>query len=133
MLDQVIEFDFGANITFKSGLSLWQVMAGHEIGAIAGSSENGNTFEIYFETDDITESVKRIKSGGAKLLHDLKTEPWGQQTVRFFDPDHHLIEVGETMDTFVTRIYKETGSIDMTAARTGVDQATIKKIIQSPA
>lgn len=32
-----------------------------------------------------------------KLLHDLHDEPWGQRTIRFFDPDDHLIEAGESL------------------------------------
>jgi hypothetical protein len=130
LLNQEIEFDFGANIIYKSRLSLWQLSAGHEISAIAGSSADGSTFELYFETENIAESAERIKSAGIKLLHDLKTEPWGQQTIRFFDPDDHLIEVGEAMNTFIQRIYKETGTIAKTSYRTGVDQKIIKNIIK---
>jgi predicted enzyme related to lactoylglutathione lyase len=131
ILNQEIEFDFGTNIIFKSKLSLWQVKAGHEISAITGSSSEGNTFELYFETEDIEESAERIISTGAKLLHDLKTESWGQRTIRFFDPDNHLVEIGETLRTFIMRIYKETGSVAETASKTGVDLETIKTVIQS--
>ncbi len=129
-LNQEIEFDFETNIIFKSKLTLWQITPGHEISTIANSSKNGNTFELCFETESIAENVERIKSTGVKLLHDLKTEPWGQLTIRFFDPDDHLIEIGETLNTFIKRIYKETGSISETAVRTGVDQKTIMAIVQ---
>ncbi len=133
VLDQEKEFDFGTNILFKSGLSLWQIKAGHEIESIAGSSTDKNTFELYFETEDIAGSVRKIQSAGVEMLHGLKTESWGQQTIRFFDPDHHLIEVGESLSTFVIRIFRETGSIDATAGITGVDKDTIQRIVSSPA
>ena len=59
----------------------------------------------------------------------VKTEPWGQITIRFYDPDGHLIEIGETMEVFILRIYKETDSIQTTSQRTGVSMPTIMDII----
>lgn len=128
-LNQEIEHDFGINISFKSRLSLWQIRENHEIATIAGNNEQGNTHEIYFETDDITESFEKIKSTESKFLHTIKTEPWGQMTFRFFDPDKHLIEIGEAFNTFITRIYKETESVEETSKRTGVPEETIQGIV----
>jgi catechol 2,3-dioxygenase-like lactoylglutathione lyase family enzyme len=129
MLNQEIEHDFGSNIVFKSKLSLWQPGKKHEISSIMGSDENGNTFELYFETENINEFTDRIKLNEIKLLHDLKTEPWGQMTIRFFDPDNHLIEVGESMHIFVSRIYKETGSVETTSERTGIPADQVLSLI----
>jgi catechol 2,3-dioxygenase-like lactoylglutathione lyase family enzyme len=128
-LDQEIEFDFGNNILFKSRLSLWQISPQHEIGQITATADQGNAFELCFETADIAGSAEKIKSAGVRLLHDVKTEPWGQQTIRFFDPDNHLIEIGETMQTFICRIYKETGSVEKTAKQTGVSADLINTYI----
>ena len=89
ILSQEIEHDFNTNIIFKSRLSLWQIDDRHEIAAISGNPEKGRTFELYFETDNIIESAELIKASGARLLHDIKTEPWGQMTIRFYDLDGH--------------------------------------------
>ena len=129
ILEQEIEFDFGANIIFCSKLSLWQISKQHEIARIVGDPGKGRTFELYFETDSIEESIERIKASDVQLLHDKKTEPWGQITIRFYDPDGHLIEIGETMEVFILRIYKETDSIQTTSQRTGVSMPTIMDII----
>ena len=50
-----------------------------------------------------------------KFLHEINTEVWGQRNIRFYDPDGHLIEVGEAMHIFVARIYEEEGK-DIEAA-----------------
>lgn len=129
ILEEEIEHDFGNNIMFKSQLSLWKVMPDHEIAGIENKSKKGNTFELYFETKDIHKSTERIKANKVRLLHDIKTEPWGQKTIRFYDPDDHLLEIGESFSTFITRIYNETGSITETASTTGVHEDIIGKII----
>ncbi|MBN1952227.1 MAG: VOC family protein [Bacteroidales bacterium] len=128
-LAQVIEHDFGANILFKSHLSLWKISPQHEIARVAGSTKKGNTLELCFETENIGESLQLIKASGAEFLHEVKTEPWGQQTFRFFDPDGHLIEIGESLATFIHRIFEETGSVRETAERTGVPEGTVRQFI----
>lgn len=130
LLEQEIEHDFGKNIIFKSKVTLWEIDPNSEIASVKGDSSNGNAFELYFETSDIEGVLAKLKSHGLNLLHDLKTEPWGQMTFRFFDPDNHLVEVGESMQTFVTRIYKETGSIKTVTEKTGVTEELVKQIIE---
>lgn len=129
ILNEEIEHDFGNNIVFKSHLSLWKIDPGHDIAKTAGGPEQGNTFELYFETEDILKSASKIKANQVRLLHEIKTEAWGQMTIRFFDPDNHLIEVGESLNRFITRIFKETGSIEKTATKTGVHLDLIRKIV----
>jgi hypothetical protein len=31
-----------------------------------------------------------------EYVHPLREQPWRQRVVRFYDPDHHIIEVGES-------------------------------------
>jgi catechol 2,3-dioxygenase-like lactoylglutathione lyase family enzyme len=129
LLDQEIEFDFDMNILFKSKLSLWQIIPEHEIYPLADRHKESNAFEIYFETDNIDEFAQKIKEANVRLLHNVKTEPWGQRTIRFFDPDDHLIETGEAMPVFVGRIYHETGSLEKTSAITGVSAEKITLLL----
>lgn len=129
LLEQVIEHDFGANIIFQSGVSLWQISDEHEIKKIAGHSKEGNRFELYFETEDIQKVVDELDKKKVELLHPIKTESWGQKCIRFFDPDHHLIEIGESTKTFVVRIYKETGTIKATAKLTGINEVDIENMV----
>lgn len=129
ILEQELAHDFGKNILFTSRLSLWQILQDHEIEQVAVSPSSGNSMELYFETRDIQKSYKRIVHYGCRMLHGVKTESWGQQTFRFFDPDDHLIEIGESMESFISRIYRETSSIKETAARTGISESAIREII----
>jgi len=128
-LDQKLEHDFGNNIGFISKLALWKIRENHEIADTAGDNHQGNTLELYFETEDIIDSFRKIEQSGSEFLHPIKTEPWGQKTFRFFDPDRHLLEVGESLKTFIKRIYTKTGSIKETSEHTGVPESTIRDLI----
>jgi hypothetical protein len=35
----------------------------------------------------------------------LTEESWGQRTIRFFDPENNLIEVGESLEALVKRLH----------------------------
>jgi catechol 2,3-dioxygenase-like lactoylglutathione lyase family enzyme len=53
--------------------------------------------EIYLETDDINESYEKIKNSGARIIHGIEKQEWGQKVFRFFDPDNHIVEIGEAL------------------------------------
>lgn len=49
---------------------------------------------FYFESDDLDGDYARI-SAAHPLIHELRTEPWGGRIFRLYDPDNHVVEVGE--------------------------------------
>lgn len=51
--------------------------------------------EIYFETDSIEESYNKIIVNKIKVIHPIEKQAWGQKVFRFYDPDNHLVEIGE--------------------------------------
>ena len=97
-LKQQIDLDFGKNIILKGGITLWEINEKHIIPSLLGTNTISNTdvnrFEMYFETENLDEVYKALKEKNTKFLHEIHEEPWGQYTIRFFDPDNHLIEVG---------------------------------------
>lgn len=55
-----------------------------------------------------------------EYIHPLIEHSWGQRVVRFYDPDKHIIEVGENMMMVVQRFIDAGLSIEETAARMDV-------------
>jgi catechol 2,3-dioxygenase-like lactoylglutathione lyase family enzyme len=49
---------------------------------------------LYFETDDL-EAAHEWIAARAVMLHPIVNENWGARVFRFFDPDGHIIEMGE--------------------------------------
>jgi catechol 2,3-dioxygenase-like lactoylglutathione lyase family enzyme len=52
---------------------------------------------IYFETDDVDKSYADISKHNIKVIHGIEEQAWGQRVFRFYDPDQHIIEIGEAM------------------------------------
>jgi hypothetical protein len=53
-------------------------------------------------------------------LHKETEELWGQQTIRFYDPENNLVEIGETIPCFVKRFKSQGMSIEEVSKRTSV-------------
>lgn len=100
--------DLGANAVLTGGLALqseesWKDFISKEL------SFGGNDSEIYFEEDNFDDFAERLeKVSGIEYVHSVKEHKWGQRVVRFYDPDKHIIEVGENMK-FVCKRFADTG------------------------
>ncbi|MDR0894718.1 MAG: VOC family protein [Prevotellaceae bacterium] len=136
VLGMTVTADFGGlNYTFKEGFSVWQIMDGHIIPTTLGrenieNAASASRFELCFETHELEGIYQTLKENNVKFLHEINTEFWGQRTIRFYDPDGHLIEVGEAMPAFLQRIFDEEGqNIETTSQRTFVPVEGIKQIL----
>jgi len=48
---------------------------------------------IEFEVVDVAAAAEELRSKGYRLLHDARTEPWGQTTARLLTPEGLLVAV----------------------------------------
>jgi catechol 2,3-dioxygenase-like lactoylglutathione lyase family enzyme len=133
VLGFAIESDFGINVALQGGTALWQLDPNHiipqHLGADAIGNQRVNRFELYFESEDIEGVCARVRASGAEFLHMLHEEPYGQRTVRFFDPDHHLVEVGEPMAAVVRRLHGGNMAPEQIARKTGMPLAQVSEIL----
>lgn len=92
--------DFGANVTLDGGLSLqtldtWASFLGKLPGDI---HFGGDDAELYMEAEDFDAFLKALQGfPEAEQVHPPLEHRWGQRVVRLYDPDRHIIEVGESM------------------------------------
>ena len=100
--------DFGANKTLTGGLALQTAETYRELTGINDISFGGGNFEIYFEENNFDDFIDRLKEYSVEYVHPVMEHSWGQRVVRFYDPDKHIIEVGENMKT-VCRRFLESG------------------------
>ncbi len=134
ILDQKITMDFGKNVIFQGGLSIWEEE--YALNTIYSSNAANikvgkNSSEIYFETTDIDDFYKKIKKEGIEIIHDILEHPWGQRGFRFFDPDEHIIEISEPMSTVALRYYDKGINIKAISEKTQIPINMIKKIIET--
>ena len=94
-------------------------------------SFGGNNFEIYFEEDIFDEFANKLKECDVEYVHPIVEHSWGQRVVRFYDPDKHIIEVGENMKMVVRRFIHSGMSMEETSRRMDVSVSDLEKLLQS--
>jgi catechol 2,3-dioxygenase-like lactoylglutathione lyase family enzyme len=133
VLGLAVDLDFGKNVIFKGGFAIWEIRSDHIICAHQGlekvSDTSVNRFELFFETESLSLVLSVLKSKNVRFLHETHEESWGQQTIRFFDPDNHLIEIGESMKQFVCRFHDQGFSKEEIHKRTGVPVEEVNRLI----
>ena len=90
------------------------ILSGSSSGAITAMQTE------YFEEEDFDAFLTRLQTFEITYLHPVKEHSWGQRVVRFYDPDGHIIEVGETMKTVCRRFLDAGMTPEQTAERMDV-------------
>ena len=95
-LDMLLDND--GNMILSEGLvlqdeAIWKEFIGKEV------VRRSNACELYFEEPDMEAFVEKLEKlyPDTVYVNKLMTHSWGQQVVRFYDPDGNLIEVGTPM------------------------------------
>ncbi|MDD6573226.1 MAG: VOC family protein [Thermoflexaceae bacterium] len=91
--------DFGRNVILSEGLvlqeqNLWEEFTGKQV------IFHNNATELYFEDNDLEVFAKKLENSGYNIqyVNKLMEHDWGQRVIRIYDPDGHIIEIGEPMD-----------------------------------
>ena len=112
--------DFGANKTLTGGLALQTLETYSEFIGTDDISFGGNNFEIQFEEDNFDEFANKLKEYEIDYVHPIVEHSWGQRVVRFYDPDKHIIEVGENMKVVCKRFLDSGMTPEQVAERMNV-------------
>jgi len=112
--------DFGANKTLTGGLVLqtlenWQEFIGTDNVAFGNRS-----CEIYFEEDNFDQFAEKLKTCDVEYVHPVKEHAWGQRVVRIYDPDKHIIEIGENLKAVCRRFLDSGMTPEQVAVRMDV-------------
>jgi len=135
LLGQKVMFDFGENVTFAGGFAIHDA---NHISQLLFSRPSPNrkqpgeeNFELYFETDDLDAVLNRLSDAGVEFVHPLREQPWGQRVFRLYDPDKHIVEIGEPMSTVVRRFLRQGMSEEETAQRSSMPLEVVQQIAKS--
>ena len=117
VLGMKVVADFGANITLDGGLVLQTLDTWKTFIRTDNVVLPNNAGELYFEEEDMDTFCEHLKQFDICYVHPLFEHRWGQRVVRFYDPDRHIIEVGEKRDAVILRFIEQGLSADETAVR----------------
>lgn len=115
-----VVMDFGANKTLTGGIALQTSDTYREFIGTDAVSFGGNCFELYFEEDAFDAFLQKLEACGVEYVHPVVEHPWGQRAVRFYDPDRHIIEVGENLKSVCRRFLDSGMTPQQTAERMDV-------------
>ncbi|MCI7334020.1 MAG: VOC family protein [Oscillospiraceae bacterium] len=120
ILGMSVILDFGANKTLTGGLALQTAETYRDFIDGRALCFGGNDFELYFEEDDFDSFIQRLKIFKIEFVHPVKEHSWGQRVVRFYDPDKHIVEVGENLKSVCRRFLESGMTPEQTAERMDV-------------
>ena len=99
--------DFGRNVILTEGLvlqekELWEEFLERKV--VPG----GNAMELYLEDNNLEAFAEKLEASPYEIqyINRLTEHEWGQRVIRFYDPDMHVIEVGESF-AYVERKKKD--------------------------
>ena len=125
-LGQKITMDMERNVAFEGGFAIQSDY--EELMGITPSSvtQRSNSFELYFEEDDLDSVIRRLEEyGGVEFFQKKIERPWAQLGTSFYDPDGHLIEVGETLPCLVRRLAASGMDADAVSERTSLPKPMV--------
>jgi len=127
--DRVV-MDFGANIQFEGGFALQEMKSWKSMIHTETVSRKNNAVELYFEEDDFDGFVGYLKEfPEIQYVHGVEEMPWGQRIIRFYDPDFHIIEVGESMDAVIKKMLKSGMTVEQVSEKSQYPIEYVKRFV----
>lgn len=127
ILEQKVTLDLGEHVSFENGFGLqtnYKAIVGYELPI----NQQSNSFQLYFEVDNIKQWENKIKSvENIEFLHSIQEYSWGQRSFRFYDFDKNIIEVSECMESVIKRLLKLGLSAEEVSKHTMYPAEFIKK------
>ena len=111
----VVTAHFEGNVILSQGIvlqdkNIWNTLTNHEM--VKGDAD----MELYFEEENMDSFLDKLY--GVTFLNTVYENVYGQKIVRLYDPDGHLIEVCESINSAVKRLYSSGLTIEEIAYKT---------------
>ena len=123
--------DYGINVSFTCGLSLqqefdWLVQLPKE-----QIVQRPNNVELCFEETDFDAFLEKLQAyPDLTVPGGVREHSWGQRVIRFYDPDGHIIEVGENIKSVCRRFLDSGLSMEETAVRMDVPEKFVRNCMR---
>ena len=136
LLGQKVTFDFGVNVSFEGGFAIhlkshFQSLLGD--AAHYPVTSKANNGDLVFEVDEIEPLYQRLEQAEVEFIHAIQEQPWGQRVMRLYDPDGHMIEIGETMEEVVRRLHSQGLSVESIREKTAMPGEFVAHVIREHA
>ena len=88
--------------------------------------------EIVFEEQDFDGFLRRLEEyPDMEYLGEVIEHSWGQRVIRFYDPDGHIIEVGEDMKMVIKRFLASGMTMEEISVKMDASVEDLTKLLDS--
>ena len=124
-----VAMSFGENVQFEGGFALQEMKKWKTMLHTQQVRRKNNAVELYFEDEDFDGFMDSLKDfPEIEYIHGVEEMPWGQRIIRFYDPDFHIIEVGEAMDAVIRKMLKSGMTIEQVSEKSQYPIEYIKRL-----
>ena len=94
--------------------------------------KKSNNAEIVFEEQDFDGFLRRLEEyPDMEYLGEVIEHSWGQRVIRFYDPDGHIIEVGEDMKMVIKRFLASDMTMEEISVKMDASVEDLTKLLDS--
>lgn len=124
--------DFGENATLTGGLALQTESSWSTFTDFTSDffSYHGNDAEMYFEEEDFDGFLEKIAALEVERVGEDLEMPWGQKVIRLYDPDKHIVEIGEDMKVMMKRLRATGLSIQQLSEKTFMSPKMVERMLK---
>ena len=94
--------------------------------------KKSNNAEIVFEEQDFDGFLNKLKAySNIEYLGEVIEHSWGQRVIRFYDPDGHVIEVGEDMKMVIQRFLNAGMTMEEVSVKMDASVEDLEKLLDA--
>ena len=124
--------DYGKNIAFTCGLALQQDFDWLVNLTKDKIIKKSNNAEIGCEEQDFDGFLNKLKAySNIEYLGEVIEHSWGQRVIRFYDPDGHVIEVGEDMKMVIQRFLNAGMTMEEVSVKMDASLEDLEKLLDA--
>ncbi|MGA2127155.1 MAG: VOC family protein [Xanthobacteraceae bacterium] len=97
--------DFAELVTRSCTLAIGSTRTMDLFGAGAARPADNHTVIIEFRVDDVDQEFERLKEAVGEFVQEPTTQPWGNRSLLFRDPDGNLINLFTPVSAEAIRKY----------------------------
>lgn len=124
--------DLGENVTLTGGLALqtessWSTFTSCDTDFFR---YHGNDAEMYFEEEDFDGFLEKISALDVDRVSEELEMPWGQRVVRLYDPDKHIVEIGEDLKVMMKRLHATGLTVEQLSEKTYLSIKMVERMLK---
>jgi len=129
VLGQIIINDLGENVVFEGPFALHEKKHYKKLIGDLTITSPSNSSELYFEEVNLEKVQENLKKEGVDFVHEIREQPWRQQVLRIYDPSYNIIEIGESLNHTINRLWQEGLSENEIGKTLSMTQKVVKRTL----